>query len=68
MMETWFGKLKLKPPAGRRGLCMSDGVIFVPTREGVAAISEKNSGKILKNFGNQRVILDLTYHWCHQLF
>lgn len=40
-------KIKLKPPAGRRGFMYRDGVIFVPTREGVAAISEK-SGKIFK--------------------
>ena len=45
-------KIKLKPPAGRRGFIYSDGVIFVPTRKGVVAISEK-SGKILQNLGNK---------------
>lgn len=45
-------KIKLPSPTGRRGFTYKNGVIYVPTREGVAAVSE-NNGQIIKELGNE---------------
>jgi quinoprotein glucose dehydrogenase len=50
--EKW--RIKLKNPVARRGLTYSNNKIFVPTKQGVVAINEKD-GSILKNLGKQGI-------------